>query len=127
MRPSFDRLHRLLPAAALCCLAGLAQAQTPAFTCGGIGSDESTRMREEMKTHPLSLLFARPDGDYLANVQVRISDAQGKSILDWKADGPICLVTLAKGRYKIEASSADTTRTREVTVGSTPIRIDFRF
>ena len=35
--------------------------------CGGIGSDESTAMRLAMKSHPLSLLFARADGRTLTH------------------------------------------------------------
>ncbi|QHI99026.1 carboxypeptidase regulatory-like domain-containing protein [Xylophilus rhododendri] len=121
----------LLPAATLCCaLAGAAHAQSPAdvkYRCGGIGSDESTQMREEMKSHPLSLLFAKPDGDYLADVQVSLSDTQGKPLQEWKASGPVCLVDLPPGRYKVSARSGDTSRDREVNVGATPVRLDFRF
>ena len=48
-----------------------AEARAPrSYVCGGIGSDESTAMRAAMKDHPLSLLFARADGAYLADVAV---------------------------------------------------------
>ena len=122
-------LTRLITAVALCGAAAVSHAQAPQVQqrCGGIGSDESTRMRAEMKDHPLSLLFARPDGEYLADVQVNLSDAGGKTLLDWKAGGPVCLVDLPPGRYKVQAMSGGATREHEVTVGKTPTRLDFRF
>lgn len=122
-------VQSLLPVA-LCCAASLVHAQAPAephYLCGGIGSDESTRMRDDMKNHPLSMLFARPDGDYMANVQVRVTDDKGAQVLDWKADGPICVVDLPPGKYKLQASSGDTSRDHDVVVGKVPVRVDFRF
>ena len=120
---------RLLAAAALsaAALACHAQSESIQQKCGGIGSDESTRFRAEMKDHPLALLFARPDGDYLADVQVNLADASGKSLLEWKAGGPVCLVDLPAGRYKVTARSGGAVREHQVTVGKTPVRLDFRF
>ncbi|WPB56835.1 carboxypeptidase regulatory-like domain-containing protein [Xylophilus sp. GOD-11R] len=117
----------VLLAFVLCGSAAMAQPQPIRQTCGGIGSDESTRMREDMKNHPLSLLFAKPGGDYLADVAVRLADADGKWLLDWKADGPVCLLDLPPGRYRVEARSGELVRSREVNVGATPVRVDIRF
>jgi len=124
-----SRSSRLLAAAALCgaALACHAQSDPVQQKCGGIGSDESARFRAEMKDHPLSLLFARPDGDYLADVQVNLADASGKSLLEWKAGGPVCLVDLPAGRYTVTARSGGAVREQQVTVGKTPVRVDFRF
>lgn len=125
--PSFP--SRLIAAATLCgaALACHAQSEPIQQKCGGIGSDESTRFRAEMKDHPLSLLFARPDGDYVADVQVNLMDASGKTLLDWKAGGPVCLVDLPAGQYKVTARSGGDMREHQVTVGKTPVRLDFRF
>jgi hypothetical protein len=95
--------------------------------CGGIGSDESTAMRAAMKSHPLSLLFARADGSYLADVGVTIRDAKGATALRLRADGPICLVDLPAGRYGVEAMADGRTQQREVELGRTPATADFRF
>lgn len=123
------RSSRLLAATALCAAALVCHAQSEPIQqkCGGVGSDESTRFRAEMKDHPLSLLFARPDGDYLADVEVNLTDASGKTVLEWKAGGPVCLVDLPAGRYTVRARSGGATREHQVTVGKTPVRVDFRF
>jgi hypothetical protein len=142
MHTSFQSL--LLHGAVVCACAAapwMAQAQSvdatamPAmkvqgsarFACGGIGSDESTAMRAAMKDHPLSLLFARADGAYLAEVAVTIKDANGATALAMRASGPVCLIDLPTGRYTIEAATEGMTKSQSVTVGSGPKTADFRF
>lgn len=135
-----QRLFVSCAAAALCLGATLARAQgdaampamqmqgTAGYVCGGIGSDESTLFRSAMKSHPLSLLFARPGGDYLANVQVDIKGRSGDSVLSMTASGPVCLVDLPAGRYTIAATSGGTTKNETVTVGRSGSKTaDFRF
>ncbi|RYF69467.1 MAG: carboxypeptidase regulatory-like domain-containing protein [Comamonadaceae bacterium] len=125
---------------AAACLAGAlsAQAQPAAlpamkgdgavrWVCGGIGSDESTAMRGAMKSHPLSLLFARKDGAYLADVDVRIQSAAGAPALTLRANGPVCLVDLPAGRYAVEARTEGLSQKQDVTIGGTPKTADFRF
>ncbi|MBT2324605.1 carboxypeptidase regulatory-like domain-containing protein [Variovorax paradoxus] len=97
------------------------------YMCGGIGSDESTAMRAAMKDHPLSLLFARADGAYLAEVAVTIRDAKGATALAVRASGPVCLINLPAGRYTIEAASEGVAKKQDVTIGGGPKTADFRF
>lgn len=134
--PSLARLLLAAAAAALAASPALAQ-QLPAaqslgdlrYQCGGIGSDESTAMRAAMKDYPLSLLFARADGAYEANVEVRISSSRGGSsqARSFVANGPVCLLQLPAGSYRVEALGAGQTHSRTVTVGGTPQSLDFRF
>ena len=132
----------LLRAAALCACATapwMAQAQTPVvapamkvqdagrYVCGGVGSDESEAMRAAMKDHPLSLLFARASGAYLADVDVMVKDDKGGTALAMRASGPVCLVDLPAGRYTVEAASEGVTKSQAVTLGSGSKTADFRF
>lgn len=128
-------LHTVLVASLLASAPWLAQAQSAIppmkdagsvrYVCGGIGSDESTAMRAAMKSHPLSLLFSRPGGAYLADVQVAIKG--DNTALNLKADGPVCLIDLPAGKYSIQAASGGATRSEAVTLGSSPKTVDFRF
>jgi len=142
MMTTTSRSARFFVHAALACSAAvapwLAQAQTAGmpqmksggagqYVCGGIGSDESTAMRGEMKSHPLSLLFARAGGAYLANVDVMVKDASGGTALAMRADGPVCLVDLPAGSYTVEASSQGVMKSQAVTLGAAPKTADFRF
>ncbi|RYF72208.1 MAG: carboxypeptidase regulatory-like domain-containing protein [Comamonadaceae bacterium] len=137
MRPSPVRAHasRFVLACACTVAAGLATAQVPPLrgdgavrhVCGGIGSDESTAMRAAMKDHPLSLLFARTDGAYLAEVAVAVQRADGAPVLSLRASGPICLVDLPPGRYTVDATAEGVSKRQALTLGSTPQTADFRF
>lgn len=98
------------------------------WRCGGIGSDESTAMRAAMKDHPLSLLFARADGAYLADVQVEIrAEATGGAARSLRASGPVCLLTLPPGRYTVDAAVGGQRKSQVVQVGGAPRTLDFRF
>ena len=75
------------------------------YLSGGIGEDESTAMKAEVKDYPLSLVFsAGKDGAYLAEIPVTIKDRAGNTVLDTVSHGPIMLVRLAPGEYRIEAT-----------------------
>ncbi|AVP56267.1 hypothetical protein [Pulveribacter suum] len=133
-------LFRLLSAAAVLAAASaatpaLAQ-QLPAaheagnlrYQCGGIGVDESSAMRAAMKDHPLSLLFARADGAYEANIDVRITPQGGSGqAMGFVANGPVCLLQLPAGSYKVDVQGAGQSHSRTVKVGGAPQSLDFRF
>lgn len=138
------------PAASALLLAGLAglaatvQAQAPAssdapplpafqttgalhYACGGIGSDESTAMRAAMPGYPLSLLFARKNGDYLANLAVQVQGLSGGP-QQFTATGPVCLLKLPPGRYTVKATSEEgVVQSQSVDVARNGHTLDFRY
>jgi hypothetical protein len=100
------------------------------YVCGGIGSDESNAMRAAMKEHPLSLLFARADGAYMASVDVAIKggDAGSSAALAFRAGGPVCLVDIPDGRYTIDVTTpGGQAKSQTVTVGGGAKTASFRF
>ena len=124
----FLRSGIVVGACAVAACGAWAQSDSPAHVCGGIGSDESVAMRAQMKDHPLSLLFARPDGAYLADVDVTIQDATTAApALVFRARGPVCLVDLPSGSYMVQATSGGVTKNQPVTIASGPKTVDFRF
>jgi hypothetical protein len=103
------------------------------YVTGGIGSDESQSLREAMPQYPLALIFASPTGPagaaYLADVQVTITSAAGKTVLDAKSDGPYLLVKLTPGKYKVSATAGGKTQTQDVDVpanGGVQKRFDWK-
>lgn len=92
------------------------------YVSGGIGLDESEAMKAAAKDYPLALTFAAQrngKADYVANVAVTISDAQGKSVLQATAEGPYMLVKLPAGNYKISATYNGQAQQRDVSVQNT--------
>lgn len=133
-------LRRVLLACA--CVAGAvaahAQSAMPAwqgagptrYVCGGIGSDESNAMRGAMKEHPLSLLFARADGAYMASVDVTIKggDTNSSAAMAFRAGGPVCLIDIPDGRYTIDVTApGGQAKSQTVTVGGGAKTASFRF
>ena len=125
----------LLGTAALTGTAHAADGQGPAthtagalqYSCGGIGSDESTAMRSAMKDYPLSLLFARKDGEYLANLAVQIQGPKGEPMA-FKASGPICLLKLPRGHYSVKATTqGGESQSQNVDVSHNGHTLDFRY
>jgi hypothetical protein len=121
--------NRLLAAAVLCAgLTGLAHAAPPVektqgdvrYVSGGIGLDESTQMKSMESQYSLALTFAEQangKADYLANIPVTITDAQGRTVLSVNTDGPYLLVQLPPGSYSVTASHGGVPKTNHVTVG----------
>jgi hypothetical protein len=70
---------------------------------GGVGIEE--RMRETLADdYNLKLEFAVAQGNYLGDVSVRITNADGAVVMDAKSSGPWFLTKLPPGTYGVQAS-----------------------
>ncbi|MBV8626333.1 MAG: carboxypeptidase regulatory-like domain-containing protein [Paraburkholderia sp.] len=86
------------------------------FVSGGVGLDESKALQAAQSQWPLSMRFTGPGADFLANVHVRVVDAQGGDVLSATSRGPYMLVRLRPGSYTVHASYEDRDQTKAVTV-----------
>ena len=108
---------------------GMASAQQVRYTCGGVGSDER-RMLESARTDArLELLFVTAKrGGYVAGAQVTVSRGNER-LASFESEGPICLLDLPAGNYRIDAKLGDAVSSQAVKVpaaGRAP-RTIFRF
>lgn len=83
---------------------------------GGVGLDEREQMLAQEKNFNLKLTFAAQSGPYLANVDLAIRDAAGATLLTLASDGPIVLVQLPPGSYRIEASANGKAQQRNIRI-----------
>jgi hypothetical protein len=91
------------------------------YIAGGIGSDESNAMKEEAGSYALSMIFADRIGDrnvYTTDVQLTIASAGGTSVLDIPSAGPLLLVNLPAGEYRVTATARGISKTRLVQVSA---------
>lgn len=103
----------VLTAAILTALTGPpAQAQV-STECSGIGEEE--RAMAEQIPHTLRLVYAQPDGDYLGNVETRIT-GDGGELVNVTCPGPWVLANLPTGSYQVSATFRGETKSRQVTV-----------
>ena len=87
------------------------------YMTGGIGEDESTAMLEQARHWPLTLEFAEKAGtgaEWMADVDVTITDHHGQTVLQATSDGPLLLARLAPGNYTVRASAGGRTIERKV-------------
>ena len=75
------------------------------YISGGVGDSSMERMQAEQQGYNLKLLFvAGPE--YIAAVNVKITDGKGGDVLEARADGPVLLVKMPPGRYNVQATAA---------------------
>lgn len=88
------------------------------FVSGGAGDDDRAALKQVESQYNVRLLFAARDGDYLADVDVTLADAQGNAVLDTIADGPIFYAHVPPGRYKLTVSNEGQSQSRDIAVGT---------
>jgi hypothetical protein len=89
------------------------------YVTGGIGEDEAHAMQAAAPQWPLALEFAvqsGPRAQWLANVDVHVTDRHGRDVLSTTTDGPMLLARLAPGDYTIRADANGRTIERHVHV-----------
>lgn len=74
------------------------------FVTGGVGKPEAAAMKAVAGRYDLMLVFADRSGHYLADVDVKIKNKEGNTVLDTVSD-PILLVDLPSGRYTVQANA----------------------
>ena len=97
--------------------AGSASAQAVAgdepalrLECGGIGLEESQRMRAEVAMHALTLFFSTTEGGFVTDVATRVDDPLGDRRVEASC-GPIGQLDVAEaGRYRVTATYAGQTQ-----------------
>jgi hypothetical protein len=102
------------------------------WVCAGVGQGEREALARMEAGTNLKLVFAAgKEGAYLANVEVVLTDREGKRpALKFFAAAPICLVQAPAGRYHVEAVFRDVKRALDTQVpqgGKQPGMLVFRF
>ena len=104
---SFATLSLALPAwADETALPPVQHAGQATYISGGIGSDETEVIKAAAKQYPLYIELARlreGGAEYLANVAITIRTPKGDKVMEAAGLGPLVLVKLPAGTYRIEA------------------------
>jgi hypothetical protein len=91
------------------------------WACGGAGAEERQHMKLLETEATAALMFVTEGrGGYLADVDFVIRDGNGQQVLSGRSDGPVCLLRMPGGRYKVEASLEGARRTASIQNSATP-------
>ncbi|HTJ97928.1 MAG TPA: hypothetical protein VL381_10695, partial [Rhodocyclaceae bacterium] len=90
------------------------------YLCGGVSEEEMSTINSQRANANTALLFtAGAHGEYLADVNVNIRSESRKAdpvVLSFTSPGPLCLLKLPAGKYRIEARHSGSSITRGLTV-----------
>jgi hypothetical protein len=74
------------------------------YASGGAGDEEQDELAAMRERFNLKVTMALNNGNFVGGANVRIQDADGKTVLDAVADGPILLAALKPGTYTVAAT-----------------------
>jgi hypothetical protein len=98
------------------------------YITGGVGLEEREEMMQMPRAYNLKLVFAVPEGNYLADVEVVISKSKGvPPLLKAMTEGPWLLVQLPEGEYEISANTCGEKKSQTVRVGESLRTVIFRW
>ena len=89
------------------------------YLSGGVGRDEAKAIESASRQWPLTLEFAVKDkqkADFVADVNVMLRDAEGRTALKAVADGPFLLARVQPGHYTVDATFGGKTLHEKVLV-----------
>lgn len=121
------------------CLLPLASAQSQfptvqrshasTFLNGGIGEDEVLYMQRVARDWPLRLTFSESAANnFIADVEVLVSDLQGTPCFQLTQAGPMTFVNLPAGKYRVLVQRHGVPQTRIVTLdGRRAYKLNFHW
>jgi hypothetical protein len=125
MRNITYTLWPVLIASALALSAGVhaaTQGSSPqgyAWLEGGVDTDDNSALDAARGRYSLGIVTAeRGTGAYLADVDVRISDARGALVLEHRLQGPRLMIALPPGRYTVQAAFRGQVQKHEASIGA---------
>jgi hypothetical protein len=124
MKKRIPRMARsaLLLAWAACAAAAwsMQSGYTPqglAFASGGVSDEELVALHAKRDTYSLWVVTAAlTSGAHLADVSIKIRDANQRTVFSGQLDGPWLFIDLPLGRYEVEAALAGQLQKRATTI-----------
>jgi hypothetical protein len=97
------------------------------FVSGGVGISSQEALKSREREFNLKLVFTLAEGNYVADVDVAIRDASGRTVLTHSAPGPLLLAKLPRGTYTVNATYEGRMQSRRVSVGEGLVTTQFRW
>jgi hypothetical protein len=75
-----------------------------ATVSGGVGTAARENMRTQAPPHNVKMVFSLNTGNYLSDVQVKVTDSSGRTVIDELSNGPWLYAQLPAGNYTATAT-----------------------
>jgi hypothetical protein len=99
-------------------------AQTAPTWSGGIGDESLEEMRAKQTEFNLKFVFTMIEGDFVADVAVKIADAKGQVVLEKTSEGPVLMTKLPAGNYVATLTYDGVAQTRKFALGARGLRTE---
>ncbi|WP_157267532.1 hypothetical protein [Azohydromonas aeria] len=93
---------------------------------GGAGDEERSQLMSQWKEFPLLIVFSAAGGAYAVADSVRVTNAQGAVVLEVAQAGPMLMLNLPPGDYRVQARVGGAQQERSLHMGSQTQRLDWR-
>jgi len=93
-----------------------------AAVSGGVSLNARDNMRVQERDANLKLVFALNTGNYVSDVQVKVTDSKGNVVISDTSNGPWLLAKLPAGSYTATATYNGKAVTQKVSVGKSGLR-----
>ncbi len=95
---------------------------------GGVGDDEAQALKKAEGHYSLKLLFTSMKGMYLSNANVLLEDKRGNIYVNDEVDGPVLLVDLEPGSYRLTVQYDGKVQVRNINIRSKqPTTVQIRY
>jgi hypothetical protein len=101
--------------------AAKASSNVPAIS-GGVSLNARDNLRSQERDANVKLVFALNTGNYVSDVQVKVTDSKGNVVIDDVSNGPWVLAKLQPGTYTATATYNGKTVTQKITAGKSGLR-----
>jgi len=98
-----------------------ANATVPAVS-GGVSLNARDNLRAKAPEHNVKLVFALNTGNYVSDVQVKVTDGSGRVVIDDTSNGPWLMAKLPPGNYTATATYNGAAVTQRFSVGKSGMR-----
>jgi hypothetical protein len=93
---------------------------------GGVGLNARARLSGEASAdHNVKMVFTLTTGNYLADVQMKVLDKKGHTVLEGVSQGPWLYAKLPPGKYTAQATYNGNTVTRQLKIGNRGERVAY--
>lgn len=101
-----------------------ASAQSIPTVTGGVGLESADEIKPQQANFNLKFVFTLMEGDYVADVSVKIADAGGKVMLEQMVEGPILMARLPAGSYVATVTYEGAVQTRKIALHEKGMRTE---
>ena len=101
--------------------AAQANASVPTVS-GGVSVNARDNLRSNAPAHNVKMVFSLNTGNYVSDVQVKVTDKSGQTVIDEVSNGPWLMAKLQPGSYTATATYNGKAVTQKFSVGKSGVR-----